>query len=395
MAINSNFYVAQNNATLDIGYRDGNSTQLIKTWLWSVDGTLTLPTAGRINFDYLSISSDANVSAFYAPSGNVQLAAGIGNAQIVASSLSDSKIWNFGTGGNLALPAGGVLLVSGGITAGPTISSPAPYLSGFGSINSQTMTASGNISGNYFVGNGALLTGITAGSNYGNANVAAYLTTYGGPVNANVITGTANATINGLVVNASATIGTTLGVTGNITAGNIITNQFGNSVGTTATYTANVTAGNLITSGTSGNITGANVISATTFVGNGSQLTGVATQVTSSWSLAAGANSVNINIATPGTFSIWVNGNIPNGIVTYTATVVITNSNVPVVGSQYGWFYEAGNALVLTSIPTQVVGNVGTISNASPVVSNAYVFSFGINNNSGTTQVVNWGYTKL
>jgi hypothetical protein len=258
-----------------------------------------------------------------------------------------------------------------------------------------TVNVAGNITAGYFVGNGALLTGITAGSNYGNANVAAYLTTYGGPVNANVITGTANATINGLVVNASATIGTTLGVTGNITAGNIITNQFGNSVGTTATYTANVTAGNLITSGTSGNITGANVISATTFVGNGSQLTGVATQETGSWSLAAGANSVNINIATPGTFSMWVNGNIPNGIVTYTATVVITNSNVPVLGSQYGWFYEAGNALVLTSIPTQVVGNVGTISNASPAVSNAYVFSFGINNNSGTTQVVNWGYTKL
>jgi hypothetical protein len=48
MAINSNFYVAQNNATLDIGYRDGSSTQLIKTWLWSVDGSLTLPAGGTI-----------------------------------------------------------------------------------------------------------------------------------------------------------------------------------------------------------------------------------------------------------------------------------------------------------------------------------------------------------
>ena len=43
MAINSNFYVAQNNATLDIGYRDGSSTQLIKTWLWSVDGGMSFP----------------------------------------------------------------------------------------------------------------------------------------------------------------------------------------------------------------------------------------------------------------------------------------------------------------------------------------------------------------
>jgi hypothetical protein len=74
MAINSNFYVAQNNATLDIAKRDGSGTQVTKSWYWNADGTLTLPTAGRINFDYLSISSDANVSAFYAPSGNVQLA---------------------------------------------------------------------------------------------------------------------------------------------------------------------------------------------------------------------------------------------------------------------------------------------------------------------------------
>jgi hypothetical protein len=104
MAINSNFYVAQNNATLDIGYRDGSSTQIIKSWYWNADGTLTLPTAGRINFDYLSISSDANVSAFYAPGGNVKLDAGTGNAQIVANSLNDSKTWTFGTDGATTLP---------------------------------------------------------------------------------------------------------------------------------------------------------------------------------------------------------------------------------------------------------------------------------------------------
>jgi hypothetical protein len=104
MATNSNFYVAQNNATLDIGYRDGSSTQIIKSWYWNADGTLTLPTAGRINFDYLSISSDANVSAFYAPGGNVKLDAGTGNAQIVANSLNDSKTWTFGTDGATTLP---------------------------------------------------------------------------------------------------------------------------------------------------------------------------------------------------------------------------------------------------------------------------------------------------
>jgi hypothetical protein len=45
MAINSNFYVAQNNATLDIVYRDGSSNQQQKSWLWNADGTLTFPDA--------------------------------------------------------------------------------------------------------------------------------------------------------------------------------------------------------------------------------------------------------------------------------------------------------------------------------------------------------------
>jgi hypothetical protein len=116
MAINSNFYVSQNNATLDIAKRDGSGTQVTKSWYWNADGTLTLPTAGRINFDYLSISSDANVSAFYAPAGNVQLAAGIGNAQIVVNSLNDSKTWTFGNTGNLTLPQGGTITEGGGIS---------------------------------------------------------------------------------------------------------------------------------------------------------------------------------------------------------------------------------------------------------------------------------------
>ena len=60
---------------------------------------------------------------------------------------------------------------------------------------------------------------------------------------------------------------------------------------------------------------------------------------------------------------------------------------------QYGWFYEAGNALVLTSIPNQFVGTQGAISNASPYSGNtANVFTFGITNSSGNTVVVNYSY---
>ena len=131
------------------------------------------------------------------------------------------------------------------------------------------------------------------------------------------------------------------------------------------------------------------------FVGDGSQLSKVATQTTGSWTLAAGANTVSLTVPINGTYSIWVRGNIPNGIVTYTATAVVTNTNVPVIGSSYGWYYAAGNALVLTAIPTQFVGTVNTISNAVVSTTAANVFTFGITNNTGSSQVIDWGYTKL
>jgi hypothetical protein len=122
----------------------------------------------------------------------------------------------------------------------------------------------------------------------------------------------------------------------------------------------------------------------------------ISPSVTGNWTLASGVNTVSISVPGNGTYSLWVNGNIPNGIITYTATAVVTNTNVPVLGEQYGWYYEAGNALVLTSIPNQFVGTQGAISNAAPYSGNtANVFTFGITNNSGNTAVVNYGYTKL
>lgn len=135
-----------------------------------------------------------------------------------------------------------------------------------------------------------------------------------------------------------------------------------------------------------------NLVAAGTIKFNGSE---IVEKTTGSWTLAAGANTVSLTVPGPGTYSIWVNGNIPNGIVTYTATVVVTNNNVPVVGSSYGWYYAAGNALVLTAIPNQVVGSPNAISTAVVSTITANVFTFGITNNSGASQVVNWGYSKL
>jgi hypothetical protein len=117
--------------------------------------------------------------------------------------------------------------------------------------------------------------------------------------------------------------------------------------------------------------------------------------VTGSWTLSTGANTVSFTVTAGQSYVMWVNGNIPSGIINWNATVTLSNTNVPAIGVQYGWYYLAGNALVLTSIPSQIVGTAGAISTASPAVLNTNTFTFGITNNSGTSQVVNYGYLKI
>jgi hypothetical protein len=57
--------------------------------------------------------------------------------------------------------------------------------------------ATGNISAEYFVGDGSLLTNVTALADYTNSNVAAYLPTYTGNIANLTVTG--NATIEGIL----------------------------------------------------------------------------------------------------------------------------------------------------------------------------------------------------
>jgi hypothetical protein len=120
-----------------------------------------------------------------------------------------------------------------------------------GIITGGNLSVSGNAQAQYFIGNGALLTGISAGSSYSNANVVAYAELgWGGNIipNANATYSLGNATnywANLWVANNTIYIG---GVPLGITTGNVLT------VG--------------IVSAT-GNVSG------DYFLGNGSQLTGL------------------------------------------------------------------------------------------------------------------------
>jgi hypothetical protein len=131
------------------------------------------------------------------------------------------------------------------------------------------------------------------------------------------------------------------------------------------------------------------------FDGDGSRISNVATKFTGSWSVPSGASTQSFTVDANNSYTMWVNGNIPNGIIVWNATITISNTNVPAIGTQYGWYYSAGNQLVLTSIPSHIVGTAGSIITTSPSTTTANTFSFGITNNSGTTQTINYGYIKL
>ena len=157
------------------------------------------------------------------------------------------------------------------------------------------------------------------------------------------------------------------------------------------TYTGN-TNGAFLVMNNSGNTESFKVTKEVLFSGYSQN---VISPVTGSWTLSAGTNTVSFTVTAGQSYVMWVNGNIPNGIVNWNATVTLSNNNVPVIGSQYGWYYLAGGALTLTSIPSQIVGTLGSISTSAPAVSNSNTFTFGITNNSGSPQIVYYGYTKV
>jgi len=116
-----------------------------------------------------------------------------------------------------------------------------------------------------------------------------------------------------------------------------------------------------------------------------------------SWTVNTGANTVSLTLDPSESYFISVFANIPNGILSYIAEAVISNTNVPVVGTQYAWYYtNGGSPIFFTSLPNQFIGTEGTIvaSSTSPSATTNR-FDFGITNNSGSSQVVNYAWLKI
>ena len=156
------------------------------------------------------------------------------------------------------------------------------YTGNLASLQGDVTTAA-NVTGNYILGNGAFLTGLPA--SYSNANVANFLVTYTGNISAgnvsivnqlstSTVSASGNITGSYFIGNGSqltdvtaANVGvlSSLSVTGNIDAGNLRTAG-------SVSATGNVNAAGVIVAGSGGDITGANNISATSNIVGGNLL---------------------------------------------------------------------------------------------------------------------------
>ena len=284
---------------------------------------------------------------------------------------------------------------------------------GLGNTSSNGMSV-GVITATSFVGNltGTATFATTAGiATYAsNAGIATYATTAGiatYATSSGIATYASNAGIATYASNAGiATYARSAGIATYATSAGIATYATNAGIATNAqglTGTPNLNVG---------------IITATSYNGSGSNLTGIATYITAgsgisvnqnsgnvtitamgssegSWTVSAGIGTYSFTVPANANYVMWMRGNIPNGICIWNATVSISNTNVPVIGTQYGWYYIAGNQLVLTAIPSQIIGTSGSISTSSPAVSNTNTFSFGITNNSGTNQTVFYGYKTI
>lgn len=277
------------------------TTQANDTWYYASidpsnfvlynDAAATNPVNGNTWTAY--ISGGSAVSQGYSnisiTGGNVSVATGTGDT------------WLFGANGNLTLPLGGQIIVSGGLISSGA--SPAPSINGFGSINSITVSASGNITGGNIVSN----TMVSNGS--GNITVTGNLIPSDGyflglPGNpwANAYFGPDSITIldeAGNIANAviiSNELGNTIiSAGGFIVKGNgvpifqveALTGQIFSNAQTiieNATDAANVTSGSLQTAGGAGiaknlyvgnNIVATGNITGNYIIGDGSQLTNI------------------------------------------------------------------------------------------------------------------------
>jgi len=227
-----------------------------------------------------------------------------------------------------------VTISSAGTANVLTISNTGAYVSG-------VVSATGNITGSYILGNGAFLSGLPA--TYSNANVANYLPIFSGNITAGNISATGNITGSYILGNGSQLSGLPATYS-NANVANYLPTFSGNLTAGNISVSGNITGGNILTVGNvsaTGNVTG------NYFIGNGSQLTGLATGIPAQ--IANGTSNINIASA---------NGNIEFAVGSSPDTMVVSPGELTVYGVYSNPKTISSNIAIAPNINSLLIGPV-------------------------------------
>jgi len=369
------------NDVYDIGSPD-------KRWNTIYVGTGGLDIQGGLNFG-------GNVSANYFIGNGSQLTG------IVAE--ASHQIANGTSNVNIST-ANGAVTVSINGTDNVAAFTQAAFYTETDIVANGAVSASGNLIGNYILGNGALLSGIPGGTRIANGTSNVAITTSGGNVTVSVggvddvalftptdIQLKGNVDILGTIVAPGFDFESgNLAVTGNISAsyftgnGSLLTGIVTDTSKKIANGTSNVniaTANGNVTVGvggipnvaivTIGGISVTGQISATGniaggyFVGNGRQLTGI----TSGSRIASGTSNVAID-SPNGNVTVSVGG--VDDVALFTPTSVQLKGNVGILGNIIapGLAFESGNLALSGNVTAQYfIGNGGALTGISSDIS--------------------------
>lgn len=242
-----------------------------------------------------------------------------------------------------------------------------------GGVGIEGNVYAGNITATYLYGNGSQLTGLPV--SYGNTEVASYLPTYSGNIGGNInIGGTLriySANSAPFTTNDALYVGGGLTTLANISSG-------GRLVACSFATSTNINSGAIQTNGGIGawgnvyageNVVATGNVSATYFIGNGSQLTGIdTTAIQNGTSNVRAFSSGNVTISVAGTANaaVFTTSNIVVSGVSTTGLIVSTKSgsairaeNGSIYAGQNGTFV---NAVLTNSLNPYTGSNVGLSS---------------------------------
>ena len=387
---NSNVNIPSSNGNINLT-AVGNTTMVITGTGVNVAGTLNA--SGNVTVGNLVTSgSGGTLSNINVVSANTFTASG--NITAGNANLGNSVTANYFTGTFYGT-------ANSATTAGTVTTNAQPNITSTGTLTSLAVTGnitSGNanlgnlVTANFFTGNGSLLTGITvsAGNTIVNGNSNVVVTANGNVTTS--VAGNANVLI---VTGTGANIAGTLNVTGNATVGNIVTSGSGGNVSNVNVISANtfiasgnITATNINTTGSGGNIGNANVISANTFTASGNITAGNANlgnSVTANFFIGSGANLTSIPAGN-------ISGQVANALIAgtvYTAaqpniTSVGTLTSVAVTGN-----ITSGNANLGNLVTANFFSGNGSLLTGITVSAGNSI----VNGNSNVSVVANGNIT--